>query len=249
MDEWGPFDWRSPKLWPIDSVRSQPLRLRVVGPAGTWRLVGRDGVSVVSATAGAVGDTLTVTPERDRDAWSVALEHRGAATISPSGERRAAGVVYPFSYGRYEPRMDWEVRFFRWPDTTAKSLARDAFDVMHRAAPLLRRHEPRLDYMWYRPTIQGVPQHHFAVEATGSVSLPAGSFTLRTISDDAIRVWVDNVLVVDHWTPHESAVDIAPLAAGRHDIRVQYVQVDGWTELRVEIVGGTQRSTGSPGPH
>ncbi len=249
VDEWGPFDWRSPRLWPIDSVRSRPLRLRVVGPKGAWRLVGRDGVSAVSATAGAVGDTLTVTPDRDRDAWSLALEYRGTATISPSGERRAAGVAYPFSFGRFEPRMDWDVRFFRWPDTTAKALAPDAFDVMRSTAPLLGRHEPRLDYMWYRPTIQGVPQHHFAVEATSRVSLSAGAYSLRTISDDAIRVWVDGVLVVDHWTPHESAVDVAPLAAGQHNIRVQYAQVDGWAELRVEIVGGTQRSTGSPGPH
>jgi len=72
---------------------------------------------------------------------------------------------------------------------------------------------------------------------------------LHTISDDAIRVWVDGVLTIDHWTPHESAVDFAPLAGGRHEIRVQYAQVDGWSELRVEVVRGRQRSSGSAGPH
>jgi alpha-L-fucosidase len=62
-------------------------------------------------------------------------------------------------------------------------------------------------------------------------------------------VWVDGTLVIDDWTPHESAVDNAALSGGRHDIRVQYAQVDGWAELRVEIVKGRQRSTGSAGPH
>jgi hypothetical protein len=67
------------------------------------------------------------------------------------------------------------------------------------------------------------------------VTLPAGDFVLRTISDDAIRVWVDDRLVIDRWTPHESVVDEAPLSGGRHQVRVEYLQVDGWTELRVEF--------------
>lgn len=249
VDEWGPFDWRSPKLWPIDSTRATPLRLRVVGPAGAWRILRRQGVSSVSATSGRVGDTLTVTPANGIDDWSLSLEYRGGATVSPRGERRSAGTPYPFVYGGFEPRLAWEVRFFRWADTAASQLSQEAFDTLRHGTPLLVRREARLDYMWYRPTIQGVPQARVAIEATSTISQPAGAYTLRTISDDAIRVWVDGVLTIDHWTPHESAVDFAPLAGGRHEIRVQYAQVDGWAELRVEVGRGSQRSTGSAGPH
>ena len=42
---------------------------------------------------------------------------------------------------------------------------------------------------------------------------------------------------------------LSEVAAGRHELRVQYFQVDGWVELRLDIVRGVQRSTGSPGPH
>ncbi|MEP6990710.1 MAG: NosD domain-containing protein [bacterium] len=249
VDEWGPFDWRSPRLWPVDSERAVPLRLRVVGPAGVWRLVGRTGVADVSASGGRVGDTLTVTPARDIDAWSVALEYRGAATVDPRGAPRAEGTRVRFAYGRFEPRTDWDVRFFRWPDTAAKALPPAVMDSLSRGTPMLTRHEPRLDYMWYRPTLAGLPQAHVALEATTHVSLAPGTYTLRTISDDAIRVWVDDVLQVDHWTPHESAVDAVVLAGGSHELRVQYAQVDGWAELRVEVVRGTTRSSGSAGPH
>jgi alpha-L-fucosidase len=74
-------------------------------------------------------------------------------------------------------------------------------------------------------------------------------YTLRAISDDGVRVWLDGKLVIDDWTPHESRVDNAPIRSGRHMLRVEYYQVDGWTELRVEVVRGRHRSDGSPGPH
>jgi len=47
---------------------------------------------------------------------------------------------------------------------------------------------------------------------------------------------VDDQLVIDDWTVHESVVHEAPIASGTHRIRVEYFQLDGWTELRAEIV-------------
>ncbi len=248
VDEWGPFDWRSPKLWPIDSTRAVSLRLRVLGPPGAWRLLSKTGVASLSATSGRVGDTLVVTPARADD-WSVRLEYRGGATLSPTGVQRAAHVPYVFGYGRFEPRTDWVVHFFAWPDSSATSLSAIAFDSLRRNVPLLSRHERRLDYMWYRSPIAQLPPSRWAAEATTTVTLDSELYTLRTISDDAVRVWVDGVLVIDNWTPHESAVDHVAISGGRHAIRVAYAQVDGWSELRVEIVRGEQRSVGSAGPH
>ena len=114
---------------------------------------------------------------------------------------------------------------------------------------MLTRNEPRLDYMWYGPAIRALPQARWALEATTTVQLPPGEYTLRTISDDAARVWVDGTLVINHLAPHESAVDSAPLAAGRHALKVEYFQVDGWTELHVDIIRGRHESSGSAGPH
>jgi parallel beta-helix repeat protein len=250
VDEWGPYDWRSPKLWPADSARAVPLRLAVLGPAGRWRVVSRRGLESLSPAAGRTGDTISVTPSAAAaNDWELVLEYRGAATVSPSGQRRGAGAPVRFSYGRFEPRAEWSVRFYTWSDSTSPQTRPEAFAELLRGTPLLARSEPRLDYMWYRPTIWGLPQARFALEASATVSLAPGDWTLRTISDDAVRVWVDGVLVIDDWTPHESAVDSAPLSGGAHQLRVQHYQADGWTELRLDIVRGSQRSRGSPGPH
>ena len=230
VDEWGPYDWRSPKLWPLpgDSTRSVPLRLGVLGPVGRWRLVSRRGVAALSSTSGRVGDTLGVTPSSGSlGDWNVTLEYRGAATMSPRGITRAAGQPYRFSYERFEPSIDWSVRFFSWSDTS------DLF-----AQPIDSTHAARLDFMWYRPprTWAHLPQERWSLRATGTVDLPPGAYTLRAISDDAVRVWVDGKLVIDAWTPHESRADAAPITGGRHEMRVEYYQNDGWVELRVEVV-------------
>jgi hypothetical protein len=229
VDDWGPFDWRSPKLWPIDSTRANPIRLRTGGPPGTWRVVAKSGLATLSAEQGRIGDTVTVRPGNGHD-WSLVLEYRGAATVSPRGERRVAGLPYRFEYGRWEPELAWDARFFAWKDSTEIRK-----DVEFRTL-LFRRAMPRLDFQWYRPRIQELPIERWALEATATVDLPAGRYQLRTISDDGIQVWVDGKLVIDNWSVHESQIDTVPLEGGRHDLRVRYFQGGGWTELRVDIL-------------
>ena len=240
VDEWGPFDWKSPRLWPVDSTRALPLRLALLGPPGRWRVVGRRAVSRLSAESGRMGDTLSVTPTVPGD-WAIALEYIGGPTVSPRGEARAAGTPYRFGYSRFEPATRWATRFFSWTDSTEIAKSPEVFSRMAGAAPLLTRELSRLDLQWYRPRMPELPIEHWGLEATTIVDLPPGSYRIRTISDDGIRVWVDGKLVIERWSTHESTVDEAPLTGGRRDLKVQYHQNGGWTELRVEILQ-------SPGP-
>ena len=227
VDEWGPYDWSTPRLWPLDSTRAVPLRLRTLGPGGSWQVVGRRGIAQLSAEQGQLGDTLLVTPAAAAlGDWELVLEYRGAAGV---GRTR-------FSYGRFEPAIAWTARFFGWTEQTDLRQGPERFAAAAQGPALLTRELARLDFEWYRPLLAGLPTERWAMEATGSVVLPPGRYQLRCISDDGLRVWVDGVLALDHWAPHESAVDTLALAAGRHDLRVQYYQADGWTELRVEVV-------------
>jgi parallel beta-helix repeat protein len=250
VDEWGPYDWRSPKLWPVDSTHSVPLRLAVHGPAGRWRVVGRRGIATVSAMSGRMNDTVAVTPRADslRD-WQMTLEYTGALAVTSRGAMVSPGTPVRFSFGTFEPAQSWDVKFFTWNDSTDPRGKVGGFAALLRGTPAARARADRLDYMWYRPAIAALPQAQWALEARSSVTLAPGAYTLRTISDDAVRVWVDGKLAIDDWKPHESAVDVAPLSAGRHELLVQYFQVDGWTELRLDIVRGKEMASGSPGPH
>jgi parallel beta-helix repeat protein len=250
VDEWGPYDWQSPKLWPTDTMRDAAL-LRTLGPAGSWRVVERRGVAAVSAARGRMGDTLTVIPEPGREGdWAVALEYIGGATVSPRGVRTPAGTPVRFRFERFEPAAEWEVRFFTWSDT-ARDPHRGAGNLEWILArtPVLERRERRLDYQWYRPRLAPLPQERWALDARATLELPAGEYSLRTISDDAVRVWVDGALVIDRTAPGGSELHYAPLSGGQHDVRVAFYQLTGWTELRVDVVRGSGRSAGSAGPH
>lgn len=249
VDEWGPFDWQSPKLWPADTM-ADAVRLRTLGPVGRWRVVERRGVAALSSTRGAIGDTLVVIPEPGHEQdWEVALEYVGGATVSPRGVRAVAGRPVRFTYGRTDPVATWDVRFFTWTDTLGDPhRAAGNLDAILAQRPLMTRRETRLDYQWYRPRF-GLPQDRWALEARATVDLPPGEHSLRTISDDAVRVWVDGRLVIDRGTPGGSELHYAGLPGGRHEIRVAFYQLTGWTELRVDIVRGASRSAGSAGPH
>jgi hypothetical protein len=234
VDEWGPFDWRSPKLWPIDSTRAVPLRLAVIGPPGKWRVRSSHAVDQISKRMGAMNDTITVTPARTglRD-WEITLEYTGGLVVTPDGDSVPPGQPALFSYSSFETPQWWTVRIRSRADSTLL----DSLEV------------PRLDIMWYRPRDPKIPLTNWTLDATGELALPSGVYTLRTISDDGVRVWLDGRIVIDDWGPHESKVDVASLSGGRHEVRVQYQQIDGWAELRLDVLRGTQRAGGSPGPH
>jgi hypothetical protein len=225
VDEWGPYDFKYPKLWPRDTSYATPLALQVLGPRGRWRVVAQYGVSSVSKFEGMMNDTIEVVPARGfENDLSISLEYRGAAVVSPRGVRTAAGSPYLFSYSRFNPVREWDIAFYALSDSVGPR------------TPLATVKTPRLDWTWYRPQIAGLPQSNFRMEARTTVNLRAGSYQIRTISDDAMRVWIDDTLVIDNWKPHESEVNTAPISSGRHTIRVEYYQLGGWVEMRAEII-------------
>ncbi len=250
VDAWGPHDGMSPKLWPLDAEQAV-VRLRVLGPAGSWRLIERRGVAQISVLSGRTGDTLVVEPSPGAlGDWAVELEYVGERTISARGTESVAGSSVPFGFERFEVIDDWDISFVAWDDP-ARDPDRDprAFAQLFESEAIMTRRETRLDYQWFTPRLEGIPGERWGLEATSNVTLEPGEYSLRTISDGGVRVWVDGALVVDNWEPHGTVVDYAPISAGQHELRVRYYQLEGWSEIRTEVVRGSGRSPGSAGPH
>ena len=234
VDEWGPYDWRSPKLWPDGRSDERPLKLRVLGPPGEWRVRSVRGGSV-APDRGVVPGEIVVTPtpcstgleacDNAIDDFDVQLVYRGERVVSPRGEVTRAGAPYTFGYKSFFVAADWTVRYYAHQD--ADPIA---------GPPLKVEHRGRLDFMSGRAIAEGVPADNVAIVADADVTLPPGAYSIRTISDDAIRVSVDGTRVIDHWSPHESALDSAALTGGKHHIIVEYYEKDGFAELRFDIL-------------
>ena len=246
VDEWGPYDWKQPKLWPALSW-SQPTKFNVLGPEGTWKVTSVRGATV-TPTKGTVGDSIFVTindreqrranrEERPRQVvdYDVRLEYRGGAVTSPRGAHVEAGKPYTFGYSRFFAPIDWTIDFFEYSDAADPVKQPDAFAALLARKPLKTVKNDRLDYMSGRAVEEGVPRDRFALSATGTVELPAGDYILQVISDDGVRVWADGKLILDAWEPHESRVDRVDLRGGRHKLRVDYYEAGGWAELRLDV--------------
>ena len=73
----------------------------------------------------------------------------------------------------------------------------------------------------------GVPVDNFSARWLGTFTFPAGSRTFTATSNDGIRVWLDNVLIIDRWTTVGTSRATRTLTAGAHTVRVDYNERTG----------------------
>ncbi len=237
--EEGQVSARRPVPRPVNAsmpVTVTPLVLRVLGPAGAWK-VSRVTGGTLSAQSGAVPGAVTFTPAAGAAETIVELSYTGGEIVTPRGRRVAAGEPYVFSYARFDPPIDWATRWYAWTEASDPIAAPGAFRKVLDGPPVLAERARRLDYINGRALRDGLPADGVALVAEGRVTLPSsGAYELVAISDDGIRVWVDGTLVIDRWDVHESTVDRAPLSGGVHTIKVEYFEATGWAELRLDFV-------------
>lgn len=97
----------------------------------------------------------------------------------------------------------------------------------------LSRVEPQVNYSWgYGSPGAAVNTNYFSARWAGSVEAPvSGNYTFSTVSDDGVRLWVNNALVINNWTDHGSTTNNSPsvaLVAGvRYHIRMEYYEKGG----------------------
>jgi hypothetical protein len=85
-----------------------------------------------------------------------------------------------------------------------------------------------------------VGNDHFGLIAKASVEIvQAGRYRLTVVSDDGVRVLVDGKAALENWTWHAPTRDTAEveLARGKHELVLEYFQIDGATALTIELAG------------
>jgi len=76
-----------------------------------------------------------------------------------------------------------------------------------------------------------VGSNDFAVRWTGLVEpLYTGQYTFHTVSDDGVRLWIDNQLIINNWTEHgatENSGTIALTAGKKYAVRMEFYENGG----------------------
>jgi PA14 domain/Bacterial Ig domain len=90
-------------------------------------------------------------------------------------------------------------------------------------------------------TVWGIPDvepDDFSVRWTGQIKAPVdGTYTIQTVSDDGVRVWIDGNMVIDDYSTHAPTTDTANLnftAGSMHSIEIDYYERGGGEEIQLE---------------
>jgi parallel beta-helix repeat protein len=235
VDEWGPYDFRSPKLWPVGKPTDRPLVLRLIGPQGKWTMKSIRGGNTTVREGTVPVEIPIVINDKALD-LEVLLEFIGEQVVTSRGVVVPAGKPVPVIYRLYEPLVDWSVKYWAYEPQQDPVQFPQNFAAKLSEPPLKTEMLPRLDFTSGGAIGANLPANRLALRAEGLVQLPQGLYELAVISDDGVRVWIDDRLVIDRWNVHESEVDRLPLTGGRYKMKVEYFESTGWAELQLRFI-------------
>ncbi|RYZ13625.1 MAG: hypothetical protein EOP49_54285, partial [Sphingobacteriales bacterium] len=76
----------------------------------------------------------------------------------------------------------------------------------------------------------GVQTDHFSIRWTGRIKAPqSGTFSFQTASDDGVRFWINDSLIIDNWGIHGSdtrSASVSLLAGEFYRVRIEYFDFD-----------------------
>ncbi|MBI5707308.1 MAG: right-handed parallel beta-helix repeat-containing protein [Armatimonadetes bacterium] len=249
VDEWGPYDFKRPILWPRGEApqtvqqagrepaasRATAYRFEILGPKGYWKVAQSRGVGSLSKLAGTVPDMVDVVlePGKASDIW-IELEYTGAATTDVKGNVTPKGKPVKFGYRKFFAPIAWDTKWFTYDANTQEPRSQyAAFQaLLKEGKPILTEKSDKLDFT---DGYKGALRDHYATSAVGTVELPAGKYVLNCTSDDGVHVWIDGKLVIDRWNWHGPTLDTAELGPGKHEIRVEHFEIDGYSMLKLDI--------------
>jgi len=260
VDQWGPYDFKSPLLWPreasavgggvaIDANGKQSTgtptwtqKFEILGPKGRWKLVSKTGYSSVSATEGTVPGFIDATLSGKRPSKTeLVLEYIGAATTDYRGIVTPAGKPVLVTYGLFQIPIDWNVQFFKWkvpanPSDVHSAPKEAEFQTVLKGEPIKTLKLDKLDFAGYAFD-PATGNDHYATVAEGEFDIASGDYVIELTTDDGARVWLDGKpLIEDAWkyqgpTAYKREVRLG----GKHKIRIEHFQIDGYATLKLNV--------------
>lgn len=129
----------------------------------------------------------------------------------------------------------WNVKWYLWDSSLGYDDANGWMSLFSRE-PVKTEQTRTLGGDWGSKPPEGIRNHHFALLATTKIQVIPGKYIFRSVSDDGIRVYVDDRLLINRWNHHGPTPDNVSITLDEsvHLIRVEYCQEDGAATLRLD---------------
>ncbi|MEN6479317.1 MAG: PA14 domain-containing protein [Anaerolineales bacterium] len=101
--------------------------------------------------------------------------------------------------------------------------------------PLLVRRDESIDFDWgYASPAYGLPADYFSVRWSRRADFSAGDYNWKVRTDDGVRLYIDGVLILDHWYGGYSENIVRRyMGEGQHEIVVEFFELEGIARARV----------------
>lgn len=235
LGEWGPWDFESTLVRPV-SRQGRIHEYEFYGPFEAPPTLEGPGLGLSMKKSEGRFNLLAVT---------VTAQEAGVFPYTLAFPATADGVS---SYDGVIVNTKWSVAFF--PCDFDPREDADAWDAAKGGESAVRVEAPAIDFVFGAAGPQslelgeelrekGPGADHFGTHATADIPLPAGTWILRTMSDDGVRVRVDGEVLIERWTHHAPTEDRGQFTleeAKTVSIEVEHFELDGHAVLQVELL-------------
>jgi len=237
MMEWGPYDYERPMLRLLGPTDDGHHELELLGAsqpmsAYDWRCVPDGAITLVEGNRLIVrsvgGD---VVPYR----VTASVDNYFVSTRGVLANMKWRAVCFAYEVDPRENLQRWRTEAQAHPDGAPRWRTTMTGPLELRfgnGAPEDLSDPPELRNA-------GIGRDRFGTFAESSFVLPAGTWRIRTTSDDGIRVLLDGEPVIEDWTwhaPREHEHVFTQEKHGRRRIEVEHFELDGYAILVVEVV-------------
>ncbi len=239
VDEWGPYDFRSPSVW-LRNVEGDTYTFLLLGPKeGNWKAVGGEGWRKVNPVSGRFPATLICNKKPDAELLTLDFEFIGQEFTDRFGRVNKRGNAYPYHFQRFEKHLTWLVKWYNYDEDTDPVQNYEAFRKLNSSPPIATEEKTDLYYSWWDSPAIAVHADRFATFAETEFDIAEGKYNLILTSDDGVRLYLDGKLILDHWNIHEPATDqVAVQLGGKHHLLIEHFDAGGFGTLdfRVEPI-------------
>lgn len=235
VDEWGPYDFKSPKLWPGAMDKDGSVTYSVIGPAGSWSVKKVEGLTV-NVIKGQVPGSITVKAIKGSTEQRLELIYTGKSYVDYKGVNHKAGEPSSLAIHRFDLPIDWIVKFFAFDEKTEDPRTNFEAYTAKAATAGPEFHKSKLDYSGYGKYEKGVPNNYFGSIADGTFTIKPGDYIIEVTGDDGIRAWLDGKIIVDEWHYQGPTLySVKVHLGGAHKLKVNHFQLNGYSALQVRI--------------
>jgi len=170
------------------------------------------------------------------------LEYTGKAITDQFGSTHAANRPYRFTFRDGRVPIQWNVSWYAFDSLLNPVKNSSDWEKILSQPSVLQQQSPSLDYAWWGGiNIGGKRYERFVTVATAALDVSPGKYELSTTWDDAVRVYLDNKMILDEWNLSQYTFDESPnktiqvQLSGRHSLRLEHVELGGFATINLKL--------------